>query len=314
MSNVPNPLNSANANSTLRYALFPILAVLIWGANTIVNKLASNVIDPAAISFYRWLLAGLILGACFGRQVWRQRRVIRPYLPKLFTLGLLGMVMYQCLAYIAARTTSATNMGIVVSLVPLLSVALGVLLLGEAATLGAVLGGVLSLLGLTYLLSHGDPASLLTHAPAVGDGLMLLAALAYAGYSVLLKRWSIPLSKWHSLVVQIWCVLPVLLLYYLSQSAPPLTLAGLPLVLYAGIPASIIAPFLWMVGVSNLGPGRATAMMNLLPVFTVVFALLFLGETLHSYHLIGGGATLLGVILAQYVTRPLMRRKTVVPG
>jgi drug/metabolite transporter (DMT)-like permease len=295
-----------------KYTIFPVLAVLIWGANTVVNKLAANVIDPAAISFYRWLLAGVLLGLFFAKPVWRQRHEIRPFVPKLFVLGMLGMVLYQCLAYIAAQTTTATNMGIVVSLVPLLAVGLSVLLLGEAATVGGVVGGILSLLGLIYLLSHGQPAALLSHGPVLGDCLMLIASLAYAGYSVLLKRWAIPLVNWHSLVVQIWTVIPVLFIYYLSQSAPPLTMAGLPLVLYAGIPASMIAPFLWMVGISKLGPGRTTALMNLLPVFTVLIAVLFLGETLQTYHVIGGGVTLLGVVLAQYLKRPLGRRPVVV--
>ncbi|MGL6045573.1 MAG: EamA family transporter, partial [Vogesella sp.] len=39
---------------------FPLLAVLIWAANTVVSKAAANVLDPAAISFYRWLVALLV--------------------------------------------------------------------------------------------------------------------------------------------------------------------------------------------------------------------------------------------------------------
>ena len=290
-----------------RHYLFPVFAVLIWAVNTIVSKLAVGVIDPAAISFYRWLLAGVLLACVFGRPVWRQRAVIRPYLGKLFVLGMLGMVMYQCLAYVAAQTTSATNMGILASMMPLLAVGLSLLLLGEAATVGAVAGGMVSLAGLVYLLSHGEPAALLAKGVAVGDGMMLLACLSHAAYGVLLKRWKIPLTNWHSLLIQVWCAVPVLLLYYLARSAPPVTLGGLPLVLFAGIPASIVAPFLWMHGLARLGPSRATTLMNLLPVFTVAIAVLFLGETVHAYDLIGGAVTLLGVIMAQTLKRPLRR-------
>lgn len=292
-----------------KHYLFPVIAVLIWAINTIVSKLAVGVIDPAAISFYRWLLAGALLAVAFGRPVWRQRTAIRPYLGKLFVLGVLGMVMYQCLAYIAAQTTSATNMGILASLMPLLAVGLAVLLLGEAATIGSVLGGVVSLAGLAYLLSHGNPAALLAHGVAAGDGLMLLACLSYAAYGVLLKRWKIPLSNWHSLLIQVWCAVPVLFVYYLARSAPPVTLGGLPLVLFAGIPASIVAPFLWMHGLARLGPSRATTLMNLLPVFTVLIAVLFLGESLHAYEVIGGLVTLLGVVMAQTLKRPLRRAR-----
>lgn len=249
----------------------------------------------------------MLLAGAFGRPVWRQRAAIRPYLGKLFVLGMLGMVMYQCLAYVAAQTTSATNMGILASMMPLLAVGLSVLLLGEAATVGAVAGGLVSLAGLAYLLSHGEPAALLAKGVAVGDGMMLLACLSYAAYGVLLKRWKIPLTNWHSLLIQVWCAVPVLLVYYLLRSAPPVTVGGLPLVLFAGIPASIVAPFLWMHGLARLGPSRATTLMNLLPVFTVLIAIVFLGETVHGYDLVGGAVTLLGVIMAQTLKRPLRR-------
>ncbi|MDN0077397.1 DMT family transporter [Crenobacter sp. SG2303] len=292
----------------LKHYGLPLTAVLIWSANAVVSKLAAGVIAPSAISFYRWLLAGLLMASVLLKPVWHQRRAILPYLPKLFVLGLLGMVMYQCLAYIAAETTTATNMGILASLMPLLAVGLSVLLLGEVPTVGGIAGGVLSLLGLGYLLSHGNPASLLAHGVTTGDGLMLLACLSYAAYGVLLKRWALPLNNWHSLFVQIWCANLVLFVYYLTQSAPPITTGGLPLVLFAGIPASVIAPFLWMHGVAQLGPSRTTTLMNLLPVFTVAIAMLFLGETLHAYHVIGGSITLLGVVLAQKLKQPLRRR------
>ena len=131
-----------------KHYLLPVIAVLIWAINTIVSKMAVGVIDPAAISFYRWLLAGVLLALVFGRAVWKQRAVVKPYLGKLFVLGMLGMVMYQCLAYIAAQTTTATNMGILASMMPLLAVGLSVLLLGEAPTVGGVFGGLVSLLGL----------------------------------------------------------------------------------------------------------------------------------------------------------------------
>ena len=38
--------------------LFPLLAVLIWSINAVVSKLSATAIDPAAISFYRWLQIG----------------------------------------------------------------------------------------------------------------------------------------------------------------------------------------------------------------------------------------------------------------
>ncbi|MEG2040940.1 MAG: EamA family transporter, partial [Hafnia sp.] len=72
-------------------ALFPLFAVLIWSMNAIVSKVSAGAIDPAAISFYRWVLALLVLTPFVLPGVVRNRKAIRPHLGKLLILGLLGM-------------------------------------------------------------------------------------------------------------------------------------------------------------------------------------------------------------------------------
>lgn len=47
--------------------------------------------------------------------------------------------------------------------------------------------------------------------------------------------------------------------------------------------------------------------MNLAPVFTAIIAVLFLNEKMRSYHLIGGGGVLFGVILVPQLCTPLMQ-------
>jgi drug/metabolite transporter (DMT)-like permease len=291
--------------STLKLYALPLGAVLIWSLNTVVSKMSAGVIDPAAIGFFRWLIAGVLMAPFMLRPVWRTRQQVWAHFPKLMVLGLLGMVLYQSLAYVAARTTSATNMGLLLALMPLVAVGLAVYLLGERVTRGDLAGGGLSLLGLIYLLSQGSPARLLSQGIAAGDGLMLLACLSYAAYGVLLKRWVLPLSRWQSLFVQIWCANLLLFVNYLLSGAPALPLVALPLVLFAALPASVLAPLLWIAGVHHLGPGRTMSIMNLLPLFTVAIAVLFLGEPLHVFHLLGGGVALFGVVLAQKWQQPL---------
>jgi drug/metabolite transporter (DMT)-like permease len=287
----------------LKYTIFSLLAILIWAGNTVVSKMAAGAIEPAAIAFDRWLLAALLLTPFLLRPVWRSRAAIRPYLAKLSILSLLGMVLYQSLAYFAAETTSATNMGIIASLMPLLTIVLASLLLREPPTLGTVAGGLVSLLGLMLLIGKGQPAQLLTHGIGPGDGLMLLATLAYAGYGVLLRKWPMPIPTWHMLYVQICCAVLLLLPAYWLAPASPITAANLPLVLYAGIAASIVSAFLWIEGIGGLGAARASMFMNLMPVFTALIAIVLLSETLHLYHVIGGGVALAGVILAQVLRR-----------
>jgi len=102
----------------------------------------------------------------------------------------------------------------------------------------------------------------------------------------------------------------VALLLPLCLAAPysPVTAANLPLLLYAGIAASIISQILWMNGIAHLGATHSTMFMNLSPIFTVIIAMVVLDEALHSYHAVGGGITLAGVVLAQVIKRRIVRQ------
>ncbi|CNL24909.1 integral membrane protein [Yersinia aldovae] len=291
-------------------ALFPLFAVIIWSINAVVSKVSATAIDPAAISFYRWLLALLTLTPFLLMGVIRNWQAVRIYWWKLMILGLLGMVLYQSLAYYAAHSVSALFMGILSSLIPLLTVLISILLLRVVPTIGIALGSVLSLGGLVWLVSAGNPAELLQHGIGKGELMMLAASMSYALYGVLTKRWSIPLPNWQSLYMQIVFGVVLLLPNFLIASDVQLTAQNIPLVLFAGIPASIMAPYLWIQGVMRLGANTASIFMNLTPVFTAIIAVTLLHEQLHSYHLIGGSITLAGVILAQRLRTPLRRAVT----
>ncbi len=172
-----------------------------------------------------------------------------------------------------------------------------------------MLGGVLSLLGLAILLGHGDPARLFTQGIHIGSLYMLLSAGTYALYSVLLKKWDLGLDNWSMLYGQVLCSVALLTPFYLLVDGQWPDSQALWLILYAGIPTSALSPWLWMQGISLLGASRTAIFMNLLPVMTAGLAITLLGERLTSYHLIGGGLTLLGVLLAQLLLKPVMLRR-----
>ncbi|WP_428943626.1 DMT family transporter [Pantoea sp. FN060301] len=294
-------------------SLFPLLAVLIWSVNAIVSKISAGAIDPAAISFYRWLLALLTLTPFVLPGAWRNRQQIRQAWWQLLILGLLGMVLYQSLAYYAAHSVTALFMGILNALIPLLTVLLGIVVLRMAPTVGVVVGSLLSFCGLTWLVSQGNPQQLLAHGLGKGELMMFAASTSYALYGVLTKRWALPLPNWQSLYVQVIFGVMMLTPNFLMAKDVSLNLSNIPLVLFAGIPASIIAPYLWIQGVMRLGANTASIFMNLAPIFTAIIAVLFLHEALHSYHYIGGGVTLIGVILAQRLRTPLRFRRASPP-
>ncbi|MEC5320872.1 DMT family transporter [Brenneria populi subsp. brevivirga] len=285
--------------------LFPLVTVLIWSVNIVVNKLSAAVIDPAAISFYRWLLALITLTPFLLPGLYRHWASIRRHWGKLLVLGLLGMVLYQSLAYYAAHSISALMMGIMVSLVPLLTVLLSIPILKLVPTLGMLTGAVLSFCGIVWLISGGNPGRIVSQGIGSGELMMFIAAIAYALYGVLAKRWSIPLPNLVSLYMQIAFGTLLLLPNFLLADQVQLTAQNLPLILFAGILASVVAPFLWLQSLVRLGANNTAIFINLMPVFTALIATTFLNEHLRTYHLVGGGMALLGVILAQRLRIPL---------
>ena len=279
--------------------LFPLTAVLIWSGNNVVNRMAVGVLYPAEIGFYRWLLAAVVLSPLLAPALWRQRRAVKPHLWRIIVLGLLGMAVYQSLAYYAATLTTATNMGIILSLMPLMALGLSAAMLGVPLTRGALVGALISLVGVLLVVSDGDPARLLSQGVNLGDAMMVVATFAYAIYGVLFKRWQPPLSMSLLLYLQVLVGAVALFPLFLLSPRYGVSAHGVSLVLYAGVLASMVAPLLWMGGIARIGPNRASLFFNLTPVLTALIAVWLLGEHLTPALFLGGGLTLAGVVLAE---------------
>ncbi|MEE5037510.1 DMT family transporter [Pseudomonas alliivorans] len=292
----------------MQYA-FPLLTIFIWSVNTVITKAASEVIFPSEIGFYRWLLAGLLFTPFMLLPVWRNRAAIRPLLGKIAVLGALGMAVYQSLAYFAAGMTTATNMGIIQSLVPVMALGLSIACLGTRLTWGALLGAVISFAGVIVVVAAGNLTGLIEQGMNRGDAIVLFAAAAYALYSMLLKKWQLRLPPLHLLYMQILVAIVVLFPLFILSPRTGLNASNIPLVLYAAIPTSMLAPWLWMASIMRLGPSRTTLFFNLMPIATALIAAVALGEQLALYHLYGGALTLCGVILAERWKTPLQLRK-----
>ncbi len=163
----------------------------------------------------------------------------------------------------------------------------------------AVVGSLLSFLGLIYVMAQGDLLSLIQSGGHLGDAMMVLAVFFYAFYSVFLKKWKLQIPLLISLYVQIFFALLYHLPFVLWLGLDAIDQQNVGSVLYAGIFPSLIAPLVWMLAVQMIGPNRTSIFMNLMPVFTAIIANIWLAEAWTVYHSIGGVIILLGILLAQ---------------
>jgi drug/metabolite transporter (DMT)-like permease len=247
--------------------IFPLLAAILWGANIVITKMATGPISPNEISFLRWFLATIVLTPFVIRPLISHASIVRQNLGKIFILGVLGGVIFQCLAYYAAAYTSAMNMGIIQALMPLMAIILASMLFRTMPGINTVAGAVISLAGVLIVISGGHISQLISRGLNMGDGMMLLGAFAMAVYNVLLKRWHIEVPLSVSLYLQAVAACIVLLPDYLLSEKHALTMATSGMVLYSAIGASVLAPLTWMAGSRRLGPSRVSLFFNLIPVF-----------------------------------------------
>ncbi len=288
--------------------LLPFLTVCIWGGNAIVNKMAASTIEPSAMSFYRWFLAVVVLTPFCLPKVIQRWDVIRPYLAKLAFLSMLGMVLNQSLSYYAGLTTTASNMALITSLVPLIAIFMSVPILSKPISPLSIVGGVIALAGLAFMLGKGDVAFFLHQDITPGDGIMVVASICYAAYCVLLKRWKMPLSNWTMVYMQGLLALVMLTPLWLTSEQLLPSQDAIPLIAYAGLAASIAAPWMWVKAIDLIGADSSAMFMNLMPVVAITLAATMLGEAVYSYHIMGGLLVVSGVVLSQLKFKHLSRK------
>ncbi|MBK8974222.1 MAG: DMT family transporter [Hahellaceae bacterium] len=292
------------SNTTRHWALLGLaLTSLFWAGNALVARGVGDLITPLSLSFLRWFLCGLILLPFTVRALRRHGRGLVRFRWQLLVLATLSVACYNSLLYLAGRSTTALNLTLVSSLLPLATAALAWPLLKQALSRSMGIGIGLAFAGAIYIVCQGEADRLMTLSIYPGDAVMLLAMFLWALYSVLLRRWSLPVSglDLFSLLVPlgVLILLPVFIADSLVHGwvAFSWPLAGI--LGYVSVFASLAAYLLWNHGVHVTSPATAALFAYLIPVFTALLSIPVLGEYPQAYHGVGGGMILLGLVWSQ---------------
>lgn len=291
--------------------LMLVMPPLFWAGNAIAGRLVAGEISPLALSSVRWALAILLLLPLTAAGVRRQWPVIRRRWKSLAALGILSAGLYNLLLYMALQTTTAINVTLVNSAMPMTIVLVSWIWLRDRPSGGAMAGIALSMVGVAVVVSRGELAVLLGLELHQGDALMLLAVLVWALYSVMLRAHPPGLTPGVFLTVQMSAGLLFLLPFYgveiaLGGGGVPLTWEMALVLAYVATGPAIGAFYFWNRGVAEAGANTAGLYINLLPVFTAVLAVLFLDEVFRWYHAAGLALIFSGIALAT-LRRPRAR-------
>jgi drug/metabolite transporter (DMT)-like permease len=280
-----------------------LLTTLFWAGNVNIGRYAANYVPPVALGTFRWIGAALIIlpfALPYLRADWP---MIRKHFRMLVLLSFLGISAYNTLTYYGLQFTEAINTAILQSTFSLMIVGFAFLLYGDRLGLWQMFGMLLSLAGVVVIVSRGETSALLEYRFNAGDFILLFAMACYALYSALLKnRPPIHAMSFVTLTMGWGAVmlLPFLAAEISSGYTVPLEPRAMLIIAYVVIFPSLLAHFFFMRGVGLLGPSRAAPFMYVIPVLATAIAIIFLGERLYPFHIVGFVLVIGGVIFATY--------------
>jgi drug/metabolite transporter (DMT)-like permease len=277
-----------------------LLVVLFWGGNFTAVKLAFTQIPPLGFTAIRFALASVVL--------WFVVRRLEPPAPlprgsfwPLVWLGLIGNTIYQVCFILGVDRVSATKSSLILAGMPVLVTGAAWLLHIEPVTRLQRWAVVVATVGVVVvLLARGG-----TLGWGIGPGELLLlgADIFWAGYTLLLRRWALPMSP---LRITAWVT---------YTGTPGLVLIGVPSLLhtdwsgvsligwgglaYSSLLSLVAAYIFWNYGVARLGASRTVVYNTMVPLVATVIAMIGLGERPGLLHLAGGALIIAGVLMTR---------------
>ena len=296
------------------YHLTALTVSAVWGVTFVSTKVLINAgMQPMAIFAVRFLVAyaGIWLFSLSkpeARRVWS--RTWKDELVFLF-LGITGGSLYFLMENTALAHTQASNVSFLVCSAPLFTALLTLLwrkigrgrfvdgLEDVRAGWPLLLGTLLALSGMALLVFDGSRV----HFSAKGDLLAVGAALCWAFYSLFMGEMTHTYgSVFATRKVFFYGLLTILpMAGTFGDSLSPSILFRPEVILnllFLGLIASLAGFIAWNLAMDKLGNVTSTNYVYMNPVFTLVFAVAFLGERMTLSGALGSLAILAGVFLA----------------
>jgi drug/metabolite transporter (DMT)-like permease len=261
----------------------------IWGASFLFVRIASPAIGPVLTADSRMLIAGLALALYFRaigfdpqwRRWWRQYLMV----------GLLTSALPFLLFAYSALSLSAGLMSVINASSPMWGALFSAWLLRERLSARGIAGLAIGVAGVALVTRPEAGTSLAVLPVLAATG----AALCYGLAGAYMRRWAkeVP-SRGMALGTQIAggvLLAPLLLLAPPTSMPTPFVAACL---LAMGLVCGAVAYLLYFRLVTDIGASGALTVTYLIPIFGVMWGVLFLGETVSPAMLGGAGLVLLG--------------------
>lgn len=300
----------SNSNLMPQLALSTILYLLVatalWAGNAVVGRLLVGSVSPITLSAVRWGLAAIIL-LPLGWRVFRPSSALWKNKRRFLILGLLGVGSYNALLYLALQTSTAINVTLIGASMPIWMLFIGAVFYDTKPGLLQLAGAIVSLVGVTIVLTRGELSSLLSMEMVAGDLFIMLATILWAFYSWMLSRpGSSPEKQWpwaEFLLAQVMIGFLWTMLFEGVEVASGFAFIELntwtiSLIIFIAIGPSLISYRFWGLGVAGAGPTVAAFFANLIPLFTALLSGMILGDPPQLFHALAFALIVVGILVS----------------
>lgn len=217
-------------------------------------------------------------------------------------MAFLSVTLFNTLIYIAGHSTTAINLSLIAISSPVFIILIAHFMLGEKMSFSGWFGVVVTITGVIILICRGSLSVLLNISFSTGDIWMTAAAMIFAIYSILLRKKPLEIGRMTFLFATFGTGVVMLLPFFLVELyfSPDLkfTFPVITSILYTGIFASVAAFFLWNRSVEIIGASKAGMIYYTLPLFSSLWAFLFLNEQFRAIHLLSMILIVSGILFA----------------
>jgi drug/metabolite transporter (DMT)-like permease len=304
---IPKLINRLQNRQIILGYFFALGATAIWSGNFIIARGLNESIPPISLAFWRWVVAVAVFLPFALKPLIVEWDILKENIFYLSITSLLGITIFNTLIYFAGHTTTAINLSLISITFPVFIVILSRIFFRESITVNKGIGIVLIAAGVVLLITRGTPSRLLNISFAIGDVWMLVAALTFAIYSILLKRKPKKLSIWafqlSTFILGLIFLFPFFILEYATVPPDEFDTKTVSSILYVGVFASLSAFVLWNKAIVIVGPSKAGMIYYTLPLFSGFLAYLFLKKDISIIHFYSVLLIVSGILTANYESK-----------
>ncbi|SOR84400.1 putative inner membrane transporter yiJE [Streptomyces chartreusis NRRL 3882] len=272
-------------------------AALFWSSSYAVTKQVLKDVGPLSIGAIRFTLAALLLGVMVRLRPHRPARPGPRQRRQLYLSGFLGITVYFILENVGVDLSTASDASLIVATYPLMTMLVELVVFRTRMPLPRATGVLLATVGAYLVVRNG--AEVGGSSRWLGDILLLLGGLAWAGYNVLGKRASAGQDATSVTYYQTLAGAAGFLLASLLEAddwrMPGATASSL--LAYLAVACSVGGFLLYNYGLRRMASSVAVNILNLVPVFGVIGAVVINGESIRLAQVAGGVIIIVGVAL-----------------